>query len=159
LYNTGTDTENRVWSASVLKSIGDLYLPLAGGTMTGNITGVGTISASGNITITKSSTNETKFAATNNNGTIELLTSSNRGVYNRTNAKWLIATNGTNSWLDCGNVAIASSANTTYKLYVDGTVGITGATTLSSTLSVSNLLTASGGVTIPSGKNLKIGDA
>lgn len=40
LYNTGTDTENRVWSASVLKSIGNLYLPLAGGTIASSNFGV-----------------------------------------------------------------------------------------------------------------------
>lgn len=37
LYNAGADTANRVWSASVLKSIGDKYLPLTGGTLSGTL--------------------------------------------------------------------------------------------------------------------------
>jgi len=69
------------------------------------MTGVGTISASGNNTITKTS-EDAIFAAVNNNGRIELHASTNRGVYDRTNTRWLIATNGTNSWLACGNVGI-----------------------------------------------------
>lgn len=43
----------------------------------------------GNITITKT-TDDSKFVASNNNGTIELLASANRGVYDRTKSAWLI---------------------------------------------------------------------
>jgi hypothetical protein len=120
------------------------------------MTDVGTISASGNNTITKTS-GDAIFAAVNNNGRIELHASTNRGVYDRTNTKWLIGTNGTNTWLACGNVAIASSANTTYKLYVDGTVGVTGNTTLGGTLGVigattlSSTLSVSGTCTVDEG--------
>lgn len=55
---------------------------------------------SGNLIISKSSTAETSCRATNNNGSVELLTSTNRGVYDRTKTKWIIYTNGTNAYTD-----------------------------------------------------------
>lgn len=77
--------------------------------ISGNMTGVGSISASDNITINKSTNTSSSFIATNNKGSISLMTSTNRGVYDSTNSKWLIATNGTNSWLSCGNVGIGTT--------------------------------------------------
>ena len=91
--------------------------------VSGNMTGVGTISASGNIQVVKSSTDDARLLAQNNNGSIALLTSSNRGVYDVTKSMWLITTNGTNTCLPHGTVAIDSSAQTTYKLYVAGSMG------------------------------------
>ena len=91
--------------------------------VSGNMTGVGTISASGNISVTKSTTTSAAVIVQNSNGAVKLYTATNRGVYDDTGSKWLIATNGTNSWLNCGNVAIDSDANTDYKLWVNGSIG------------------------------------
>ena len=68
------------------------------------------------------------FRASNSNGTISLLSSTSRGVYDSTNSRWLIGTNGTNSFLLCGNVGIGTDAPA-YKLDVSGTARFTGATT------------------------------
>jgi hypothetical protein len=95
------------------------------GNVSGNMTGVGTISASGDIGVTKSS-GATSVFVSNNNGKIGLHTDTNRGLYDFTSSKWLIATDGTNTWLPHGTVSIDSSAQTTYKLYVNGAVGVSG---------------------------------
>lgn len=97
-----------------------------GGTLgvTGATTLSSTLSVSDNITVTKSGTSATKVIAENSNGGISLYRgSNNRGVYDETLSQWLITTNGTNTWLNCGNVAIDSAANTTYKFWVNGTIG------------------------------------
>ena len=93
--------------------------------VSGNMTGVGTISASGDIGVTKSS-GATNVFVSNNKGKIALQTDTNRGLWDYTSSKWLITTNGTNTWLPHGTVAIDGSAQTTYKLYVNGDVGVSG---------------------------------
>jgi phage-related protein len=93
----------------------------ANGAVAGSMTGVGTISASGNITITKTGSNSSQFNATNGNGTIGLHCGGNRGVYDVTNNRWLIVTNGTNTWLPSGNVGIGTSSPS-QKLHVVGRV-------------------------------------
>ena len=122
--------------------------------VSGDMTDVGAVSASGDYVITKTS-GATKFAVVNNNGSIELLAQTNRGVYDRTNGKWLISTNGANTLMSCGNVAIASAINTTYKLYVEGTIGATGNTTLGGTLDVTGATTLSSYLTVAG--NLGVG--
>ena len=87
--------------------------------VSGNMTGVGSIDASGNITITHSGTTASRFIATNGTGTVELLTQTNRGVYDRTSSTWLIGTNGTNTFLSRGNVGIGKTSPE-YKLDVNG---------------------------------------
>ena len=73
----------------------------------------------GTLTNTNSAGSETIIRCSNTNGQIDLLTSVNRGVYDRTKTRWLIGTNGANSWLDCGNVGIGTNAPA-YKLDVSG---------------------------------------
>ena len=79
----------------------------------------GTGNVNGTLINTNSAGSETIIRCSNTNGQIDLLTSSNRGVYDRTKTRWLIGTNGANSWLDCGNVGIGTNAPA-YKLDVSG---------------------------------------
>ena len=90
--------------------------------VTGNMTNVGTISANGNITVTKTTSADTSVSVTNTNGTISLLASTNRGMYDTDT--WVIATNGTNTWLSRGNVGIGTTTPG-YKLEVNGTLKAT----------------------------------
>lgn len=90
------------------------------GNVSGNMTSVGSISASDTITITKPDTSGAEFRATNSNGSIALYVSSNRGIYDRTNSVWVLGTNGTNTWLLQGNVGVGTSVPS-YKLHVNGT--------------------------------------
>ena len=68
------------------------YLPLSGGTLTGN------------LTVSRSDTNDATVRVTNSKGSIGLLSSTNRGLYDYTKSKWLIYTDGT-------------KASTSYALY------------------------------------------
>ena len=79
----------------------------------------GTGNVNGTLINTNSAGSETIIRCSNTNGQIDLLTSFNRGVYDRTKTRWLIGTNGANSWLDCGNVGIGTYAPA-YKLDVSG---------------------------------------
>lgn len=79
----------------------------------------GTGNVNGTLINTNSAGSDTIIRCSNTNGQIDLLTSGNRGVYDRTKTRWLIGTNGANSWLDCGNVGIGTNAPA-YKLDVSG---------------------------------------
>lgn len=117
-------TSGNVASATKLQTARTLWGQSFDGSanVSGNMTGVGTISASGDIGVTKSSGATIVFAS-NNNGKIGIVTDTNRGVYDYTKSHWLIGTNGTNSWLDVGNVGIGTS-NPTEKLDVVGNVRV-----------------------------------
>lgn len=59
---------------------------------------------SGNLTVSRSDTNDASVRVTNSKGSIGLLSSTNRGLYDYTKSKWLIYTDGT-------------KASTSYALY------------------------------------------
>ena len=93
--------------------------------VSGNMTGVGTIDATGNNTITHSGTTASRFIAINGVGQVELMVAlTNWGVYSRTNSSWIIGTNGTNTFMSVGNVGIANTSPT-YNLHV-GTTSTSG---------------------------------
>ena len=87
--------------------------------VSGNMTGVGSIAASGDITVTKSGTTSAIMKVVNENGAVSLLASVNRGVYDIETSKWVIGTNGTNTFLMGGNVGINTTAPS-YQLHVNG---------------------------------------
>ena len=88
--------------------------------VSGNMTGVGTIDATGNNTITHSGTTASRFIAINGVGQVELMVAStNWGVYSRTNSNWIIGTNGTNTFMSIGNVGIGTTSPS-YLLHVSG---------------------------------------
>ena len=123
---TAPNIVNNVESASKLATARTLWGQSFDGTanVSGNMTGVGTISANGNNVITKTTVEDAAFMATNSNGSIALLTSTNRGVYDNTGNSWLIYTNGTNTMLTKGNVGIGTTTPG-YKLEVNGTLKAT----------------------------------
>lgn len=81
----------------------------------------GTANVRGNISVSRGDATDHSVVCTNTNGSIALLSSTNRGVYDNTKSGWLIATNGTNSWLPIGNVGIGTTAPTE-KLDVNGKI-------------------------------------
>lgn len=89
------------------------YLPLTGGTLTNS------------LFITRTDSSVGKVSASNTNGAIELLTYSNRGVYDRTADHWLIGTNGTSTFLLDGNVGIGTTSPA-YLLDVNGNARVNG---------------------------------
>lgn len=85
------------------------YLPLTGGTLSGNLS----VERTG-------TTDSSKVTVTNVNGSVSLLTSTpNRGIYDDDNSKWLIGTNGANTFLLDGYVGINTTAPS-YQLHVNG---------------------------------------
>ena len=79
-------------------TISSTYLKLIGGTLTGN------------LTVNPANANDSRIGVTNTNASgtaIYLLASTNRGVYHST-AGWLVATDGSNSFMDIGNVGIGT---------------------------------------------------
>ena len=73
----------------------------------------------------QSSTSDAKLTCRNTNGGISLLASTNRGVYDYTNSKWLIGTNGTNAFLLHSKVGIGT-LSPEEQLHVVGNIKVTG---------------------------------
>lgn len=71
-------TKNTSLENSILNTVSNTYVKKAGDTM------------SGNLTISRSDANNTSVRTTNSNGSIGLLTSTNQGLYDYTNSKWIL---------------------------------------------------------------------
>lgn len=77
-------TKNTSLENSILNTVSNTYVKKAGDTM------------SGNLTISRSDANDTSVRTTNSNGSIGLLTSTNQGLYDYTNSKWILYHNKSN---------------------------------------------------------------
>lgn len=106
------------------------------------------------------------ITATNANGSIQILASTNRGLYDKSNSKWVIGTNSQyGPWTpETFSIGAASSQTTNgYTLYVTGTANITndfnveGDTFLKGALEVIQTTKFNGDVTLGTGKNLIVG--
>ena len=119
-------TDSNVASATKLQTARTLWGQSFNGesNVSGDMTGVGSISASGYITVEKSGSNPVKIIAKNGNGTISIDTTNNRGLYDDSTTRWLIGTNGVYTFLMGGSVGIGNS-NPAYKLDVTGVVHAT----------------------------------
>ena len=97
MYRTGWNDDTQAW-ATILDNVNyprilnSSYVKKTGDTM------------SGNLTVSRPNTIDTSVCAANSKGIIGLLSSINRGLYDFTNSKWLIYTDGT-------------KASTSYALY------------------------------------------
>lgn len=110
-------------SATKLQTARTLWGQLFNGeeNVSGDMTNVGSISSSGNISVTKAGTTSGQVSVANNNGKIALDCSMNRGVYDSTTSRWLIGTDGTNTFLMGGNVGLGMQ-RPAYKLDVAGVI-------------------------------------
>ena len=118
-WRTVAFTDSNVASATKLQTARTLWGQLFNGeeNVSGNMTGVGAISATGNITIARS---PARFIAINGDDTISLNNSSPyRGLYYDTLLKWIVASDGTNTFLEAGNIGVGTPSPT-YKLDVNG---------------------------------------
>ena len=80
----------------------------------------GNLTVNGHITAALSDTTDRYVAAQNNNGSVCILASTNRGLYDLTsgNTGWIIYTNGTNTWLPRGDVYISNNCSA-LRLYLN----------------------------------------
>lgn len=99
--------------------------------VSGDMTGVGSVAASGTYTITfPAASSAMSFKLNNSTYEIGLHIGSggvNRGIYDWTNSNWMIYRDATtNVLIPQGNVGIGSTPDPDYKLHVNGKLGVAG---------------------------------
>lgn len=124
--NLSGDVTGNADTATALKAARTLWGQSFNGTanVSGNMTDVGSITSTGNIDASATGTTSRHIQVSNSNGAVDIRTSINRGLYDATNGKWIIATDGTNTWMSEGKVGIGITSPTE-KLDVDGNVKAT----------------------------------
>ena len=96
------------------------------GNVSGDMTGVGSITATGDHTITKSGTAGALFRATNSSYSIELMAgSSGGGLYDRKGLDWILVIDNTNTSVLRGNFGVGTKTPA-YKLDVNGSANTRG---------------------------------
>ncbi len=118
LYHYTGDFNGSTWSGKKELAYADEYLPLTGGTLTGNV-GINALNTSStSINIKHPTTNTELFFGVGSGGV-------NHGIWSTTLNKWMIYGDATNVYLN-GNAATATSAD---KLTTARTIGISGGAT------------------------------
>lgn len=132
-----------VASATKLKTARTLWGQSFDGSknISGDMSGVGTIFASGNITVEKSGSNPSKIIVKNANGTISIDNTTRRGLYDDSTARWLIGTNGVNTFLLAGNIGFGTQTPS-YKVDVNGSVRATSVRIVGSANAQNSYITA-----------------
>ena len=108
--SSGTTTAAATFRKLVAADIPDLSSTYATDARMDTVEGY--FDANGNISVAKTGTAAASVSVRNENGTISLLTHTNRGLYDYDNSKWLIYTNGTNTILPYGKVEIYTETTT-----------------------------------------------
>lgn len=116
LYHYTGDYNGSTWSGKKELAYADEYLPLTGGTLTGNV-GINALNTSStSINIKHPTTNTELFFGVGAGGV-------NHGIWSTTLNKWMIYGDATNVYLN-GNAATATSATSAGKLTTPRTIGI-----------------------------------
>lgn len=126
--STGNTQYNILHTNNYSSVLDDRYVNVTGDTMTGN------------LNVQKSDGSSTIVSVTNSKGSIGIETTTNRGLWDYTTGVWVVGTNGTQTWLNGGNVGIGNFAGSTvgYKLHVAGNGCFTNYLTLRSDLYIYN---------------------
>lgn len=112
--------------------------------VSGNMTGVGSITMSGALSVTNSGFADVVVTNSASGASCRLRasTSGNAGLANEAATSWIIGSDGTNTFAKTGNFGIGLT-NPSYKLHVVGTGYFSGALTTASTITASGNITGS----------------
>lgn len=116
LYHYTGDFNGSTWSGKKELAYADEYLPLTGGTLTGNV-GINELDNGGTYFHVKDSSKGTALSFGVGSGHV------NHGIWSNTLNKWMLYGDATNIYLN-GNASTATSATSAGKLTTPRTIGI-----------------------------------